>query len=229
MRRILYVWVVLTFVVLGLLAGKLDVLNALFSGDSYLYRQPSSLPAEAAYHPLTWQMLLGRKDKELFSTLKQQQSAVQQQRALQQAEQQASRDDPDPIGQMETDLLISALTANTWQSLDGYQINTEWVGRNVAIPGFIVPVDVERQQLSSFFIVPYYGACLHYPPPPPNQIIYVQLAHSIALPYINNAFLFRGQLVAELFEDPLGTSAWTLTVSDIQRYDGQIDSARLHR
>jgi hypothetical protein len=46
-------------------------------------------------------------------------------------------------------------------------------GARVRIPGFIVPLEVARHQITEFLLVPYYGACIHVPPPPANQIIHV--------------------------------------------------------
>lgn len=39
----------------------------------------------------------------------------------------------------------------------------------------MVPLEFgDDETVVSFFLVPYFGACLHLPPPPPNQIIYVE-------------------------------------------------------
>lgn len=43
------------------------------------------------------------------------------------------------------------------------------------IPGFVVPLKTTQDmEILEFFLVPYYGACIHVPPPPPNQIIHVK-------------------------------------------------------
>jgi uncharacterized protein len=46
-------------------------------------------------------------------------------------------------------------------------------GARVSIPGFIVPLEVIRHQITEFLLVPYFGGCIHVPPPPANQIIHV--------------------------------------------------------
>ncbi len=49
-------------------------------------------------------------------------------------------------------------------------------GQRVKIPGFVVPLESdEGGKMTEFFLVPYFGACIHVPPPPPNQIVYVTL------------------------------------------------------
>jgi uncharacterized protein len=46
-------------------------------------------------------------------------------------------------------------------------------GRQVRIPGFIVPLEDYLEESAEFLLVPYYGACIHTPPPPPNQMVHV--------------------------------------------------------
>ncbi|WP_205472505.1 DUF3299 domain-containing protein [Agarivorans sp. Alg241-V36] len=60
-------------------------------------------------------------------------------------------------------------------------VNTELDGKPLRIPGFVVPLDVEGELVKEFLLVPYFGACLHYPPPPPNQIVYVTYSKGLQL------------------------------------------------
>lgn len=74
------------------------------------------------------------------------------------------------------------------QVLD-FSVNKDLDGVNVKLPGFIVPLDVGKDgMVPEFFLVPYFGACIHVPPPPPNQIIYVKMAKGIALDSIYEAY-----------------------------------------
>jgi hypothetical protein len=103
------------------------------------------------------------------------------------------------------------------------------LGKAISISGFIVPIEVnEDRTLQSFFVVPYYGACIHFPPPPPNQIIFVQLPDGFAHHNLADAFTLTGILEPGMFEDPLGTSAYILNVYDIEAYHGQPDDFRAH-
>ena len=52
-------------------------------------------------------------------------------------------------------------------------IRPELNGKQVRLPGFIIPLEGDAKQVSEFLLVPYYGSCIHMPPPPPNQIIHV--------------------------------------------------------
>ncbi len=47
-------------------------------------------------------------------------------------------------------------------------------GKQVRIPGYLLPLEVSGAKVTEFLLVPYVGACIHVPPPPPNQIIYVK-------------------------------------------------------
>jgi hypothetical protein len=48
-------------------------------------------------------------------------------------------------------------------------------GRDIKLPGYVLPLDFEGTLVKSFLLVPYVGACIHVPPPPPNQIVLVKL------------------------------------------------------
>jgi hypothetical protein len=49
-------------------------------------------------------------------------------------------------------------------------------GQRVAIPGYLLPLEVAGDRVHEFLLVPYVGACIHVPPPPPNQIVHVKVA-----------------------------------------------------
>ncbi|MCI4661209.1 MAG: DUF3299 domain-containing protein [Neomegalonema sp.] len=50
----------------------------------------------------------------------------------------------------------------------------EFNGKQVNLPGYIVPLDLNEEGTKTFLMVPYIGACIHVPPPPPNQIVLVE-------------------------------------------------------
>ena len=65
------------------------------------------------------------------------------------------------------------LTSSSPENSPVRQLN----GKRVSIPGFMVPLEDDAQEVTEFLLVPYAGACIHVPPPPPNQMVYVQLTH----------------------------------------------------
>lgn len=52
-------------------------------------------------------------------------------------------------------------------------VRTDWNGKIVRLPGFIVPIDMDGTAVTAFILVPYVGACIHVPPPPANQLVFV--------------------------------------------------------
>jgi uncharacterized protein len=92
-------------------------------------------------------------------------------------------------------------------------------GKNIEIPGFIVPIAFnEEQVVTSFFLVPYFGACLHMPPPPPNQIIYIEIENGFPLEAFYDPVVVSGKLSVVLFEDQIATSAYSMTMDKIRMY-----------
>ena len=63
-------------------------------------------------------------------------------------------------------------------------------GRQVAIAGYLLPLDFNPDGTTEFLLGPYFGACIHEPPPPPNQVIYVKSSAPFA-----PASLFEGVLI----------------------------------
>ncbi|MBQ4833607.1 DUF3299 domain-containing protein [Pseudoalteromonas sp. MMG010] len=106
------------------------------------------------------------------------------------------------------------------QALNSMRVMTSFNNTKIRIPGFIVPLEsVEGEDITEFFIVPYFGACLHLPPPPPNQIIYVEHKQGVELESLYDAFWFEGTLSIVTVENELGTSAYQLTLDSVSLYE----------
>jgi len=93
-------------------------------------------------------------------------------------------------------------------------------GKAIRIPGFIVPLaQNEDKEVTRFFIVPYFGACLHMPPPPPNQILYVESEQGITLENLYDPYWFEGIVSIEQKVDAMGTSAYSLSLDNYALYE----------
>jgi uncharacterized protein len=44
------------------------------------------------------------------------------------------------------------------------------------VPGYMVPLKDDLEEVKEFLLVPSAGVCIHVPPPPPNQIVHVIMA-----------------------------------------------------
>lgn len=106
------------------------------------------------------------------------------------------------------------------QALMSTQVIEEMNGKNIRIPGFVVPVEFSGEQMvTSFFLVPFFGACIHSPPPPPNQIIYVETTEAFKLENLYDPVYISGKLSAEMFEDQLATSAYTMKMDIVEPFE----------
>ncbi|MBZ2169122.1 DUF3299 domain-containing protein [Marinobacter sp. F4216] len=87
------------------------------------------------------------------------------------------------------------------------------------IPGFVVPLKTTNDmKILEFFLVPYYGACIHVPPPPPNQIIHVRYPEGFKLQALYDAVWVEGKLVIDRTENDLGTSAYSIEAESVTLY-----------
>jgi hypothetical protein len=105
------------------------------------------------------------------------------------------------------------------QQVMDFSVNKTLEGANIKIPGFIVPLEFGKDGLvSEFFLVPYFGACIHVPPPPPNQIVYVRMNKGIALDSIYEAYWITGRMKTTNKSTRLGAAAYQLDGSKVEIY-----------
>lgn len=106
------------------------------------------------------------------------------------------------------------------QALVSTRIKPEYNNQLVRLPGFIVPLEFDDNQVvTRFFFVPFFGACIHVPPPPPNQIIYSKFDKGIQLEVLYDPFWIQGKLITELIENDVAKSAYTMEVDLIEPYE----------
>ena len=96
---------------------------------------------------------------------------------------------------------------------------SEMQGKHIKLPGFIVPLDFDDNQvITEFFLVPYFGACLHLPPPPPNQIIYISHPDGIEVDALYDPFWLYGTLDTGIIENTTAKSAYRMRLHHIEPY-----------
>jgi hypothetical protein len=105
------------------------------------------------------------------------------------------------------------------KALMSTRIIPEFHQRKIRLPGFIVPLDFDDHQIiTTFLLVPFFGACIHLPPPPPNQIIFATYEPGLPLDDLSDAFFVEGIIFTELKEHDLATSAYSMTIDRILPY-----------
>ena len=105
------------------------------------------------------------------------------------------------------------------EALNSSRIVPSMDGVAIRIPGFIVPLEFDDEQnLTQFFLVPWFGACIHLPPPPPNQIILVNSDQGISNESLYTPFWISGILNTSLIENDLATAAYVMEMHAIEVY-----------
>jgi hypothetical protein len=100
-------------------------------------------------------------------------------------------------------------------------VNRKLSETKVKIPGFVVPLVIDDNgMVSEFFLVPYFGACIHVPPPPPNQIVYVKLAGGgVRIGSPEDAYWVTGTLHTQTTGTSLAQAAYTLDAGKMELYN----------
>lgn len=106
------------------------------------------------------------------------------------------------------------------QALISRNVVSDMNGQRIRLPGFVVPLAFgdDEFEVTQFFLVPFFGACIHLPPPPPNQIVYVNYPQGIELKDLYDAFWLSGTMKTTLTENETATSAYTLVLDSIDPY-----------
>ncbi|HMU63712.1 MAG: DUF3299 domain-containing protein [Nitrosomonas sp.] len=105
------------------------------------------------------------------------------------------------------------------QALVSTHIKPEFDNQKIRLPGFIVPLEFGKNQtITRFFLVPYFGACIHLPPPPPNQIVYGVFDKGLKVDVLHEPFWINGVLHTTLMENDIAKAAYTMTVTEIVPY-----------
>jgi hypothetical protein len=124
-------------------------------------------------------------------------------------------EDFDPQAQSMLDRMQQVLaSAPVVESLDGTMIR---------IPGFVVPLSGEDQRIDRFFLVPYFGACIHTPPPPSNQIIDTHFEPGTRIDSLYDAVWITGKLTVETYRHEMGTAGYRLEAYRIEPYEEPLE------
>jgi hypothetical protein len=105
------------------------------------------------------------------------------------------------------------------QALASTDVNPALNGQKIRIPGFVVPLEFDEEQtISQFFLVPYFGACLHMPPPPPNQIILVDAPEGVQMSALYEPFWLEGEVTTTITENDMAKSAYAMQLYKLSPY-----------
>ncbi|WP_157954228.1 DUF3299 domain-containing protein [Saccharospirillum mangrovi] len=122
-----------------------------------------------------------------------------------------SMDDSDPDAQR--------LFADLQDAMSKVPMVTELNGQDTRLPGFLVPLENAGDLVSEFFLVPYYGACIHTPPPPANQIVHVVLDEGVPFDNLFEPYWAEGTLTVAKTETDIGTAGYRFEAAHIRPYE----------
>ncbi|EAR62416.1 DUF3299 domain-containing protein [Neptuniibacter caesariensis] len=128
-----------------------------------------------------------------------------------QSDELAMIDDFDPRAQKLLDeMMVAMQSAPVIPELDGKMIK---------VPGYVVPMESDGLNVTEFFLVPYFGACIHVPPPPSNQIIYVRFEPGTKVENLYDAIWVTGRLKTETVSTDMATSGYSMEAFQIAPYE----------
>ncbi|KAA0985978.1 DUF3299 domain-containing protein [Pseudomonas sp. ANT_J12] len=93
-------------------------------------------------------------------------------------------------------------------------------GKNIRLPGYIVPLEVsEEGRTTEFLLVPYFGACIHVPPPPSNQIVHVKSKVGVKLDELYQPYWIEGALQVKTSSSELADAGYQMEADKIYVYE----------
>ena len=90
-------------------------------------------------------------------------------------------------------------------------------GKKVRSPGFMVPLEDNRSEVTEFLLVPSPQACIHAPPPPSNQMIYVRMVGAPAKTLFGPIML-EGTLRVSGQTHQYGTASFQIYGENVEPY-----------
>jgi uncharacterized protein len=91
-------------------------------------------------------------------------------------------------------------------------------GKEVKIPGFMVPLEDNQKAVTEFLLVPSPQACIHVPPPPPNQMVLVNMDPSAQSKVEFGPIWVVGKLSLKSKRHMYGESSFQMTGMRIEPY-----------
>lgn len=90
-------------------------------------------------------------------------------------------------------------------------------GQKIRSPGFMVPLEDNRANVSEFLLVPNPQACIHAPPPPSNQMIYVRMVSGQAKTMFGPVMV-EGTLRVSSQTHQYGTASFQIYGENVESY-----------
>ncbi|MDX5364407.1 MAG: DUF3299 domain-containing protein [Pseudazoarcus pumilus] len=119
----------------------------------------------------------------------------------------------------DTDPRAAELMQKVREAWDNAPLVSDFNGKRVRIPGFVVPLEGDAKTIREFLLVPYFGACIHVPPPPANQLILVKPDKPIKADWNMVPVWVSGVMEVERKTSELGTSGYSMKGLRVVEYE----------
>lgn len=111
---------------------------------------------------------------------------------------------------------------DTWKPVfdeNATKFNDALEGASVKLPGYIIPLDMGADGVTSFILVPYVGACIHVPPPPPNQLVFVTTQTPWPSESLWDAVWVSGRLTAQPQSTEIAEIGYRIVADRVELYE----------
>ena len=112
--------------------------------------------------------------------------------------------------------------ADTWNPIfdeNATKLNEALDGAYIRMPGYIIPLELGAEGVTTFILVPYVGACIHVPPPPPNQLVFVTTETPWPSDQLWDAVWVTGHMRTQLKNTELAQTGYTLIADSMEVYE----------
>jgi hypothetical protein len=112
--------------------------------------------------------------------------------------------------------------ADTWNPIfdeNATKLNEALDGAYIRMPGYIIPLELGAEGVTTFILVPYVGACIHVPPPPPNQLVFVTTETPWPSDQLWDAVWVTGHMRTQLQSTELAQTGYTLSADSMEVYE----------
>ncbi len=108
--------------------------------------------------------------------------------------------------------------STTEEQKEQTSIRTDLIGKNIRIPGYVVPLEGDNKNVTEFLLVPYFGACTHVPPPPANQIVLAHFPKGVPVSKLLDAVRAERKLTSQPTDNDIAPLGYSLTGYTVEVY-----------
>ena len=107
---------------------------------------------------------------------------------------------------------------NLMASLNNAPIVPAMDKQGIKITGFMIPITKNKDDVISFLLVPYFGACIHTPPPPSNQVLFVVPDKPVKGGVTMDAVTVSGEVLIQRTDSPWGSAGYRVNAKFVDPY-----------